>query len=284
MSVESVALVLNHSRAKGTAKLVLIGIANHDGDGGAWPTIETLAKYANVDERNVQRCIRRLVDDGELAVENNRGGNANWRNDKRPNRYKILVKPDGVANTSPGYDGVANTPHGVASVPDGVTLVAERGDVSVLNGVALAPPKPSNNHPITIHHHQPPHGETSGSDPGPGAGVGGGEDLFHGLDESQATDFVRWLRETQRVNNPVGLMRSLSPLARLGRIGEWLLTVPPAQKRADSPWTEAERIALLDHRGGLHTVGSDPDRPWRGPDPNCPTCKDINPDKEARGP
>jgi hypothetical protein len=43
MSIEAVATVLNHSKARGRAKLVLIGIANHLGDQGAWPSISTLS-------------------------------------------------------------------------------------------------------------------------------------------------------------------------------------------------------------------------------------------------
>lgn len=92
MSVEAMALVLHHSRAKGTAKLVLLGIANHEGDGGSWPTIETLAKYANVDERNVQMAIAKLVNAGELASERQQGGTRKMRDTARPNLYRVLVR------------------------------------------------------------------------------------------------------------------------------------------------------------------------------------------------
>ena len=61
MSIESIAVCLHHSRATGTDKVVLLGIANHDGDGGSWPAIATLAKYANVNERNTQKSIERLI-------------------------------------------------------------------------------------------------------------------------------------------------------------------------------------------------------------------------------
>jgi len=84
------AAVLHHSRARGTHKLVLLGIANHDGDGGAYPAVETLAKYANVTIRNVQKSIAWLVEHGELRV---------WLQDgdprrpphERTNRYAVLV-------------------------------------------------------------------------------------------------------------------------------------------------------------------------------------------------
>jgi hypothetical protein len=85
------ALVLHHSRAKGTAKLVLVGIANHAGDGGAWPTVATLARYANVTERAVQLAIAKLVKLGELGVEYQTGGLAYLKDSERPNRYDVLV-------------------------------------------------------------------------------------------------------------------------------------------------------------------------------------------------
>lgn len=69
MSVEAISTVLHHSQATGRAKLTLIGIANHYGDHGAWPSIQTLAKYANASERSIKRDIRELVELGELMVE-----------------------------------------------------------------------------------------------------------------------------------------------------------------------------------------------------------------------
>lgn len=71
MSVEAMNLVLNHSKATGRAKLVLLGIANHFGDNGAWPSIETLARYANASERSVKRDIQELIALGELICEVN---------------------------------------------------------------------------------------------------------------------------------------------------------------------------------------------------------------------
>jgi hypothetical protein len=71
MSIEAMNLVLNYSKATGRAKLVLLGIANHFGDNGAWPSISTLARYANASERSVKRDIQELVELGELTVEVN---------------------------------------------------------------------------------------------------------------------------------------------------------------------------------------------------------------------
>jgi hypothetical protein len=91
VSVEALAAVLHHSRARGTDKLVLVGIANHDGDGGAWPGVGKLACYANVDERTVRRSLRRLETLGEIRVHLQAGGPSGVPEWKRPNRYDVLV-------------------------------------------------------------------------------------------------------------------------------------------------------------------------------------------------
>lgn len=95
MSVEAISLVLNHSKATGRAKLVLIGIANHLGDQGAWPSIATLARYANVDSRSVQRDIKQLIKLGELSVEKNA---APVGGQYKTNLYWITIDPSGVTD------------------------------------------------------------------------------------------------------------------------------------------------------------------------------------------
>ena len=101
MSVEAISAVLHNSQAKGTTKLVLIGIANHEGDGGSWPSIATLCKYANCSDTRVRSAIKWLVANNELEVERNRGGNSYTRTDRRPNLYRVLV---------PSYEGNRGSP------------------------------------------------------------------------------------------------------------------------------------------------------------------------------
>lgn len=94
MSVEALAVVLHHSPTSSTDKLVLLGIANHDGDGGAYPSVATLAKYANVSERGVQKCLQRLAMTGQIRIHLQDGGQRDAR--YRTNRYEILVRcPEG---------------------------------------------------------------------------------------------------------------------------------------------------------------------------------------------
>ena len=73
MSAEAIAAVLHHSEARGTDKLVLIGIAWHTNDNpefGCFPSQETLAAYSNVSVRQVRRALELIlgvVGEDELA-------------------------------------------------------------------------------------------------------------------------------------------------------------------------------------------------------------------------
>jgi len=140
VSVESIAVCLHHSRATGTAKLVLIGIANHDGDGGAWPSIDTLARYANVHRRNVQKAIETLVKLREVEVVLQGGGQSSIADSHRPNLYRIMLE------CPPSCDRSRNHKSRRAArfdmFDDGVATAPPGGE-SVTAGVATAPPEPS---------------------------------------------------------------------------------------------------------------------------------------------
>ena len=99
MSIEAMNLVLNHSKATGRAKLVLLGIANHFGDNGAWPSIETLARYANASERSVKRDIQELIELGELTVDVNA---APMNTQYKTNLYWINVQAGVTTQVSRG--------------------------------------------------------------------------------------------------------------------------------------------------------------------------------------
>lgn len=149
MSIEHMAMVLHHSKSKGTAKLVLLGIANHQGDGGAWPSVATLATYANVDARTVQRAIRQLVGRGELAVHSQAGGTRDTEDHSRPNLYEVLTSCPSYCDRSPNHRdtrklggrqlwirGVTPTSGGDASVTPPLTPVSP-------GGVTPVSPEPS---------------------------------------------------------------------------------------------------------------------------------------------
>lgn len=101
MSVEALAVVLHHSKATGTAKLVLIGIANQEGDAGSFPKAATLAKYANVHPRRIPATLQRLVELGEIRIHEREGGSRRLPDHLRPNVYEILVTcPEGCDRTT----------------------------------------------------------------------------------------------------------------------------------------------------------------------------------------
>lgn len=149
MSVESIAIALHHSQAKGTAKLVLIGIANHDGDGGAWPSVATLAHYAGVDARNVQRALDKLVSLGEVRRDIQAGGDERVPDHRRPNRYRFLLACPHNCDRTKQH----KTRHHelVSFETDGVAQASPGGD-GVTRGVAQASPKPSLNQTTTDDH------------------------------------------------------------------------------------------------------------------------------------
>mgnify|MGYP000603754093 FL=1 len=70
------AIVLHHCTANPTHKLILLGIANHQGDRGAFPSIDTLAAYANVSRRTVSTALRELERRGDLICESKAGRNS----------------------------------------------------------------------------------------------------------------------------------------------------------------------------------------------------------------
>ena len=127
------AVVLHHSRASGTAKVVLLGIANHDGDGGAWPSVDTLAKYANVSRRNVQNALRRLEELHEIRVIRNGGSNHSVADTHRPNLYHVTVRCPPTCDRTTGHrtsrevqfdllsTGVSESTPGVATDAPGVS-------------------------------------------------------------------------------------------------------------------------------------------------------------------
>jgi hypothetical protein len=93
MSIEQMAIVLHHSKLNGAQKLLMIGVANHDGDGGAFPSQLRLATYCGVsDTRNLRRIIAKCIESGELVVDVHAGGGVNTPDSQRANLYTINVK------------------------------------------------------------------------------------------------------------------------------------------------------------------------------------------------
>ena len=105
MSIQVMQAVWEHSKADGRARLVLLAIADHQGEIGAWPSITTIARMVNSSERSVQRDIQHLQKIGELKVEVQ---NAPTRNQYKSNLYWVMLP--GVTEL---HSGVTNATSGV---------------------------------------------------------------------------------------------------------------------------------------------------------------------------
>jgi hypothetical protein len=109
--------VWRHSQASDRKRLVLLAIADHQGEIGAWPSIATLAKMCNASERSVQRDIKELEFMGELIIETQ---NAPVKSQYKSNLYWVNLP------------GVTNQASGVTDSTSGVTDSAIRGDTVVV--------------------------------------------------------------------------------------------------------------------------------------------------------
>jgi len=109
MSLEALTVVLNHSKSKGAAKIVLMGIANHlgpDADEGAWPAQARLSRYANITERGIRKSIDQLIELGELVVLEH-AGKSSGRN--KPNRYLITLSCPETCDRSISHKDILTT-------------------------------------------------------------------------------------------------------------------------------------------------------------------------------
>lgn len=133
MSVKVMSWVWEHSKADGASLLVLLAIADmaSDDGGNSWPSVATLATKARCSERTVQRCLRTLVEAGEMAVQWNAGR-------KGSNLYRVLMEPDPRQSDTPPdcHPSDTTTP----CQPD-------TGDTQGQEGVTPVSPEPSLNHP-----------------------------------------------------------------------------------------------------------------------------------------
>jgi hypothetical protein len=113
MSIQVMNAVWQHSKSDGRARLVMLAIADHQGELGAWPSLATIAKMVNSSERSVQRDIDYLQNIGELEVHYQK---APTRNHYKSNLY--FVKLEGVTESE---GGVTNAQRGVTNAQGGVT-------------------------------------------------------------------------------------------------------------------------------------------------------------------
>ena len=111
--------------------VVLLGLANHASHHGAdaYPSVRTLAGYARISERQVQRCLKALVALGLISQGGQeRVASVIPREDRRPVLYNLSMKRGG--SPSP-----RNSARGDTRRRRGVTGRDERGDTFVTRTV-----------------------------------------------------------------------------------------------------------------------------------------------------
>jgi hypothetical protein len=103
MSIESMSLALNlvDDRLTPTDKLLLVGIANHDGDGGAWPSVATLARYCGISVRGVQKRLSYVEGLGYISRELGAGGSPKTPVHERPSLYHLHLRTPPVPQDTP---------------------------------------------------------------------------------------------------------------------------------------------------------------------------------------
>lgn len=128
MSVVQLAAVFRASRSKGSARLVLLAladVANDEGEVTAYARSQKiLARKANVDQGSVRRAIDRLEELGELKVLSQGDG-------RRPSDYRITL---GEGAQDEGAQAAAPAPAGRAPSP---------GETRAQGAQAAAPITPS---------------------------------------------------------------------------------------------------------------------------------------------
>jgi len=140
MSISAVALALYHSKATYSDRLVLIAIANFEGEHGAWPAIETIGRLSGgINRRTVQRSIDSLIALGELREERREGFT---------NRYYVEITCPDECDRSANHrenkgGGVQTTP--VQMPQGGVASTTKGGGVQTTGGAVSRPPEPLKN-------------------------------------------------------------------------------------------------------------------------------------------
>lgn len=144
MSISALTLALYHSKATYSTRLVLIAIANFEGEHGAYPSHETIGRLAgNLNRRTVQRAIDELVQSGELSEV---------RRDGITNLYKLSIAcPDDCDRTT-NHRKIKGG--GLQTAGD--TETASRGGFQTAGGAVSRPPEPVVNLKRTFREHELP--------------------------------------------------------------------------------------------------------------------------------
>lgn len=272
MSLDAMAIVWAHSQAPTQAALlVMLAIADHEGDGGAWPAVETLARRARIKRDSARQIVRKLEELGEIRTKINEGGGLRVQKHMRTNVYEVLLECPWYCDRSRqhrdlrdakneqlrpahwdalvGQYELGETPPVVAGVPCG-----GRGTPPVVAGA---------NHPLTTqpmetysstvtYQHADAREDAAGAD-----GIEASyADWNPGQKIAQA---AKQVRASSKVKRP-DLSKPLSPIGKVPPAPEYPRFEPDPPRTPPEPRTP-EQEAAVQHASQLVCPGGFGDRP-----------------------
>ena len=158
MSVYATMFVWETSKQKSTSLLALLAVADYADEetGEAFPGIAKLSKKLRMKERNTQSLLRKLADEGELIIAENKGQHTP---SGRTNRYTLvgykewyqevqkiaLLKKQGVQDSV--TRGATFRKQGVQKVAPNPSLYPSENISTAQNSAEKKPRKPNKNEP-----------------------------------------------------------------------------------------------------------------------------------------
>lgn len=143
MSVQATTWVWSNSKTTGTAKLVMLAIADHAWQDGtnAWPSIGRLAKMTGLSEMTVRRGVATAESLGELRVVRSLGGRSSKGTHASNDYVLVMEQPSQDDTPDLSQPSQGDTPNPLKTIPLGVSgLEGNRNRT-----VKVKEPKPSAN-------------------------------------------------------------------------------------------------------------------------------------------
>lgn len=157
MSVRVMQSVWEQSQSTGSARMILLAIADCANDEGlAWPSLSTIATKANVDRRTVMRCLGKLEVSGELerVSHGGRSGNGGASNQYvvRPEVGHLPAPKVGASDPhlADSEVGASDTKVGANETKVGAQCPPNRKEPPEPRAFAAPPPKTATAAPLTF--------------------------------------------------------------------------------------------------------------------------------------
>jgi len=120
--------VWENSKSSGTSRVIMLALADHADDNGiCWPSISRLARYANVDRRNIFRHLEALIKAGEIKISG--------KGFRGVNKYQITLPTGG--NIATGGESVTGDETATCTSGDTVMGTGDETATQTINEPSL---------------------------------------------------------------------------------------------------------------------------------------------------